>query len=65
MTTGTASNQYLHNRGGAIFLHSYIQNTEVDLNVTNCVFEKNSATDTSVFSNWYSTGVNNMFQNIY
>ncbi len=59
LTTGTASNQYLHNRGGAIFLHSYIQNTEVDLNVTNCVFEKNSATDTSVFSNWYSTGVLN------
>lgn len=65
LTSGTASAQYLHNRGGALFLHSYLQNTEVDLNVSNCVFEKNSATDTSVFSNWYSTGVNSMYQNIY
>jgi hypothetical protein len=62
LTSGTPSDQYLNNRGGAIFLHTYTTNADVTLNLENCIFEKNSSTDTSVFSNWFSSGVSTMYQ---
>jgi len=60
LISGTPSSQYLNNRGGAIFLHTYATNANIKLNVENCIFEKNSASDTSVYANWFSSGVTDM-----
>lgn len=64
LTSGTPSDQYLNNRGGAVFVHTYVSNQNITGNFSNCVFEKNSASDTSVYSNWYSTGTSQMTHDI-
>jgi trimeric autotransporter adhesin len=64
LTSGTPSAQYLNNRGGAIFVHTYVANENIKGVFSNCTFEKNSSTDTAVYANWFSTGVSQMNHDI-
>lgn len=64
LTSGTPSAQYLNNRGGAVFVHTYVVNNNIKARFANCIFEKNSATDTSVYANWYSSGVTQMIHEV-
>ncbi|MDI9308737.1 MAG: T9SS type A sorting domain-containing protein [Limnohabitans sp.] len=58
LTTGTASAQYYHTRGGAIYLNTYTLNDYIYLKVQNCILEKNSGSDTSVAACYFAGGVN-------
>jgi hypothetical protein len=57
LTTGTASAQYYHIRGGAIYLNTYAVNDNIYVVIKNCILEKNSATDTGVAACYYAGGV--------
>jgi len=61
LTSGTASAQYYHTRGGAIYLNTYTMNDAIYLKMQNCIFEKNSGSDTGVAACYFGGGVN--FQN--
>ena len=58
LTTGTASAQYFHTRGGAIYLNPYTMSDYIYVTIKNCILEKNSATDTGVAACYYAGGVN-------
>ncbi|MVO09840.1 T9SS type A sorting domain-containing protein [Flavobacterium sp. TP390] len=60
VTSGTPSAQYLNNRGGAVFVHTYVSNENIKATFSNCTFDENTATDTAVYANWFSTGVSQM-----
>lgn len=59
LTTGAASAQYYHTRGGAIYINPYTSGDNVTVYITNCILEKNSASDTGVAAGYYAGGVNN------
>lgn len=59
LTTGAASAQYYHTRGGAIYINPYTSGDNVTVYITNCILEKNSATDTGVAAGYYAGGVSN------
>lgn len=58
LTTGAASGQYYHTRGGAIYLNTYTMNDYIYVVVKNCILEKNSGLDTGVAACYYGGGVN-------
>lgn len=58
-TTGAGNLQYYHTRGGAIYINPYTSGDNTTVYVTNCILEKNSATDTGVAAGYYAGGVNN------
>lgn len=58
LTSGAASAQYYHTRGGAIYLNPYIMNDNIYLKVQNCILEKNSGSDTGVAACYFAGGVN-------
>lgn len=59
LTTGAASSQYYHTRGGAIYINTYTVFDSYSINISNCILEKNSGSDTGVFAGYFSGGVNN------
>lgn len=61
LTTGTASAQYFHTRGGAIYINTFTASDNAGITVKNCIMEKNSGSDTGVFSVYYSGGVNSQY----
>lgn len=58
-TSGAASGQYYHTRGGAIYINPYTSGDNTTVFITNCILEKNSGTDTGVAAGYYAGGVNN------
>jgi len=52
--------QYYRTRGGAVQVVIKTANEHVSATFRNCIFEKNSASDTGVFANYYYNGINNM-----
>ncbi len=58
LTTGTASAQYYHTRGGAIYVNTYAMNDYAYVKIQNCILEKNSGSDTGVATGYYAGGVN-------
>lgn len=58
LTTGTASAQYYHTRGGAIYINPFSINDYVYVKIKNCILEKNSGSDTGVAAAYYASGVN-------
>lgn len=59
LTTGTASAQFYHTRGGAIYVNTYAANDLGSITLKNCILEKNSGYDTAVASGYFASGVNN------
>jgi hypothetical protein len=57
LTTGAAASQYYHTRGGAIYIHTVFLNDIVTVQTTNCIVEKNSASDTGVSAGYTSGGI--------
>ncbi|WP_445718373.1 T9SS type A sorting domain-containing protein [Flavobacterium sp.] len=60
LTSGTASAQYYHTRGGAIYINPYTSGDAPSVVVRNCVFQNNSGSDTGVASAYFANGLNNM-----
>lgn len=58
LTSGTASAQYYHTRGGAVYLNTYTMLDAIHLKMQNCIFEKNSGSDTGVAAGYFAGGVN-------
>jgi hypothetical protein len=56
-TTGAGNLQFYHTRGGAIYINPYTTGDNATIYATNCVFEKNSGSDTGVVSPYYAGGV--------
>ncbi|SHI39290.1 LamG-like jellyroll fold domain-containing protein [Flavobacterium terrae] len=59
LTTGTASAQFYHTRGGAIYVNTYGANDLGSITLKNCILEKNTGSDTAVSSGFFASGVNN------
>ncbi|MCL9805819.1 T9SS type A sorting domain-containing protein [Flavobacterium amniphilum] len=59
LTSGTASAQYYHTRGGAVYINTYNSNDNASILIRNCILEKNSGSDTGVLSGYFAGGVNN------
>lgn len=59
LTTGAAASQYYHTRGGAIYIHTVFTNDEISVQTTDCIVEKNSASDSAVSSGYFSGGISN------
>ncbi len=57
-TTGAGNLQYYHTRGGALYINPYTSGDNPTVYVVNCIFEKNSGSDTGVVAPYYSGGVN-------
>ena len=57
LATGTAGSQYYHTRGGALYINPYTTGDNTTVYVANCVFEKNSGSDTGVVAPYYAGGV--------
>ena len=64
LTSGTTSAQYYHTRGGAIYLFPYTPYDAPSIKVQNCIFEKNSGSDTGVFANYFANGISNLSFNV-
>jgi len=58
-TSGAGNLQYYHTRGGAIYINPYTSGDNTTVFITNCILEKNTATDTGVAAGYYAGGVNN------
>jgi hypothetical protein len=58
-TSGAGNLQYYHTRGGAIYINPYTSGDNTTVFITNCILEKNAATDTGVAAGYYAGGVNN------
>ncbi|RXR20932.1 T9SS type A sorting domain-containing protein [Flavobacterium amnicola] len=58
LTTGTASAQYYHTRGGAIYINPYTMSDYAYVKIKNCILENNSGSDTGVAAAYYASGVN-------
>jgi hypothetical protein len=58
-TSGAGNLQYYHTRGGAIYINPYTSGDNTTVYITNCILEKNAATDTGVAAGYYAGGVNN------
>jgi hypothetical protein len=58
-TTGAGNLQFYHTRGGAIYINPYTSGDNTTVYITNCLLEKNSATDTGVAAGYYAGGINN------
>lgn len=58
LTSGTASAQYYHTRGGAVYLNTYTLLDNINLKMQNCIFEKNSGSDTGVAACYFAGGIN-------
>lgn len=59
LTTGTASAQFYHTRGGAIYVNTYAANDDSKCTFKNCIIEKNAGSSAGVFSAYFAGGVNN------
>ncbi|WP_394758002.1 T9SS type A sorting domain-containing protein [Flavobacterium sp.] len=57
LTTGAGNLQFYHTRGGAIYINPYTTGDNISVDVANCVFEKNSGSDTGVVAPYYAGGV--------
>lgn len=64
LTSGTTSSQYYHTRGGAIYLFPHTPFDAPSIKVQNCIFEKNSGSDTGVFANYFANGISNLSFNV-
>lgn len=64
-TTATSGiDQYYRTRGGAIQVMLKAANEHVSATFKNCVFERNSASETGVFGIYYYNGVTNMSNDV-
>jgi hypothetical protein len=61
LTSGAASAQYYHTRGGAIYINPFTALDHPGITVKNCVLEKNSGSDTAVFATYYAGGLNSQY----
>jgi hypothetical protein len=61
LTTGTASAQYYHTRGAAVYINTFTASDNAGITVNNCILEKNSGSDTGVFSSYSAGGVNSQY----
>ncbi|WP_452602707.1 InlB B-repeat-containing protein [Pontimicrobium sp. MEBiC06410] len=59
----TPSSQYDNRRGGALYTQPY-NSGDIEAEIVNCVFEKNTASDTAVFSSFYPCGEQNISSTI-
>ncbi|HKX85259.1 MAG TPA: T9SS type A sorting domain-containing protein [Flavobacterium sp.] len=63
LTGGTASAQYYHTRGGAVYINTFAANDNAVITLQNCILEKNTGSDTAVLSGYFAGGVNNQIFN--
>lgn len=61
LTTGTASAQYYHTRGGAVYMNPFSASDNAGIAVKNCILEKNSGSDTGVFAAYFAGGINSQY----
>ena len=59
LTSLAAASQYYHTRGGALYINTYTDGDNPKVYVANCIFEKNSGSDTGVVSPYFANGVLN------
>lgn len=59
-TSGAASSQYYHTRGGAIYINPQVANDAPSIKLNNCILEKNSGLDTGVASGYFANSVSNL-----
>ena len=56
LTSGTASAQYYHTRGGAIYINPYTAGNITSITFAHCIFEKNTGTSVAVFTTYTPGG---------
>jgi len=59
-----AANQYIDIRGGAIYANPYVSGQKVELDIKNCVIEKNTGTNVAVFAPFTPCGVQNLTNDV-